>query len=339
MGDYELRGTLKRCINTTYSRRDIHQLITTCHKLALTYVIMKSKSHKSYFLKGECKSDLAWDYIAEIFQKDESGNLKTLQGYFSSIDVNVLDEKDLFIELRKLVFTKVDDGIFRYYGEKDPSLKKIIRNIKLSIGNLEHSVKAPICYSDGFLVLDKVNDLNQASMPEDFMRIKLCSRLEEQMLIPDILSEVIDILHFQDDYRKRFSIVILAKIIRESFVLIHDDADNGEQKPEAHRRLLKQDIDTFLEKSVNKIKKEVAPRYIKRGKMEPDHVDIYFITAAEIIRDDLTRGTGLSQYERIKLHLAHLDYDQFRNKHRSILEYMVKLIRTDLVQKLKKDWV
>jgi len=300
---------------------------------------MKSKSHKSFFLKGECKSDLAWDYIAEIFQKDESGNLTSLQSYFDSLDLNALEEQDLFIELRKLVFTKVDDGIFRYYGEKDPSLKKIIRNVKLSIGNLDRSLKVPICYIDGFLVLDDEENLNQAAMPEDFMRIKLCSRLEEQMLIPDILIEVIDILQYQDDYRKRFSIVILAKIIRESFVLIHDDADNGEQKPEAHRRLFKQDIDTFLEKSVNKIKREVAPGYIKRGKMEPDHVEIYFKTAAEIIRDDLIRNSGLSQYDRIKSHIAHLDYEQFRIKHRSILEYMVKLIRTDLVQKVKKDWV
>lgn len=337
MVDYELRGTLKKCINTSYNRRDIHYLITTCHKLALSYVIMKSKSHKSYFLKEDCKSDLAWDFIAEIFQKDDFGNFTLLQSYFDSVDIDGFKDHELFIELRKLVFTKVDDGIFRYYGERDPSLKKIIRNLKLSVRNSDFRHK--VQYEDGFIVVpnDEVQEL--PSMPEDFLRIKLCFRLEEQMQIPDILNQVVNILQDQSEYRNRFSLVILAKIIRESFVLIHDESETKNLTPAADKQLLKQDVEKFLNRSVNKIKKDVAPGYVKRGKIESDHVDIYFETATDIVRDDLTEQSGLSQFDRIKTYLVDLEYEQFRKKHRSVLEYMVKLIRTDLIQNVRNDWV
>jgi hypothetical protein len=308
-----------------------------CHQLAEAYVMMKIKSHNSFLLKEECSSDLAWDFIADLFQKDESGNLTTFQGYFDSLDLDTFNEHELFIELRKLVFTKVDDGVFRYYGEKDPSLKKIIRNIKLSVRNRD--CKSQVCYKDGFLLVDDSDSANQAAMPEDFMRIKLCSRLEEQMQIPQILVEVIDILDQQEEYRKRFSLVILAKIIRESFVLIQDEQDNGKMKPKAEREMLKMDVELFLHKSVSKIKRDLAPGYVSKGKLEPGHVDVFFKAAADIVRDDLTQQSGLSQFDRIKSHFIDLEYDQYRKKHRSVLEYMVKLIRTDLVNNIKKDWI
>lgn len=337
MGDYELRGTLKKCINTTYIRRDIHHLITTCHNLALSYVIMKSKSHKAFFLKGECKSDLAWDFIAEIFQKDEAGNFTTLQEYFGSSDLDAVGDHDLFIELRKLVFTKVDDGIFRYYGERDPSLKKIIRNIKLSIRN--SGSKKEIYYENGFLIVANGKAQELPTMPEDFMRIKLCSRLEEQMQIPQILTCTIDILQNQNEYRRRFSLVILAKIIRESFVLIHDHNEPKTLIPAAEKQLLKKDVEKLLNRSVNKVKNDVASGYVKRRKINPDHVNVYFETAADIVYDDLTEQSGLSQFDRIKNYLEDLEYEQFRQNHRSVLEYMVRLIRKDLVQNVKNDWV
>ena len=337
MANRVLKGTIIRCVTAAYSRNDVQDLINESYHLAHSYLKMKSANNKNYIIRDEKADDLAWDFIADLFQKDQEGNLLVLQRYFESIDIQNLDEEDLRVELRKLVFTKVDDNIFRFYGEKDPSLRKIIRNIKLTIK--DHKCKHKVCYQDGYLITDLEDHGVEAIMPEDFMRIKLCSRLSEQMQIPEIIIEVIDIIQKQNSYRNRFPLIALAKIIRESFVILHDEKDHSVVRPMAVNQLVEKDISKFIHHSVKKVKRDVAPGYIKRGKIKPEYVEIYFNAAADIVKDDFGEERGLSQFDQIKNYKQDLDYDQFRKKHRSVLEYVVKLIRVDLIRSMKKEWV
>ena len=44
-----------------------------------------------------------------------------------------LDEEEATQQLRILVFSKVNQGLFRLYRENDPILARLIRNIKLAV--------------------------------------------------------------------------------------------------------------------------------------------------------------------------------------------------------------
>ncbi|TVR29117.1 MAG: hypothetical protein EA390_10320 [Balneolaceae bacterium] len=325
-------------MESVYDRRDVNRLIKTSYNIALSYLNMKSASKNSFFLREENIEDLAWDFIADLFQKDEEGNLVAIQSYFRSCKLDELSEESSLIELRKLVFTKVDDNIFRFYGEKDPSLRKIIRNIKLAVKDQE--CKNRVCYRDGYLIVGDVEEPSGPMMPYDFMSIRLCSRLRENYQIPDVIIEVIDIINSQNEYRKRFSLVGLASIIRESYVLLQDDEFNTFTNPKAVNNLFEKEFDIFLDDSVDKVKTTVGDRYIKKGKLKKEYLNLYFRAASDIVRNDFKEELeSSSQYERLKSYVNDLDYEQYRENHRPVLEYIVKLIRQDLIENYRKEWV
>jgi hypothetical protein len=332
-----IRGTLRRCVSNKYDRKDVNRLVLLCHRFAYSYLRMK-RSAGNYFVTGnENIEDLALDFIAELFQKEKDGSLVVLQEYFKDTDLNRCEDSDVKIELRRLVFTKVDDNLFRYYGQKDPSLRKIIRNLKLAVKkrNCNHAV----CYKDGNLIVDEDEPGITSIMPADFMRMRLCSRLRGEMQIPDILIQVIDIIRDQDSYRKRFPLVILASIIRESFVILHNDNHKQTIKPVAESNLLKSDLDKYIDETVDRIKNEICPRYIKKGKLRQESMDQFLNVATDIVRNDFHEEKhGYSQYDRIKKYNENLEYEEFRKKHRPVLEYLVKLIRRDLINFFRKDW-
>lgn len=335
-----LRDTLIRCITTEYGKEDINRIIHLSHRQALSYLRMKTSSYKSFIIRNENLDDLAWDFIAELFQKDDMGNLSELQACFEPGRLGQMTDTDVKIELRKVVFTKVDDNLFRFYGEMDPSLKKIIRNIKLAVRDKEFEQETG--YLDGYLVVGAGNNHNKTMMPADFLQLRLCSRLKGNMQIPEIMAEVIGIIDQQQDYRKRFSLVALAAIIRECFVLLQNEGDSGSQDsvaPMAGEKLLDKEFEFFLDKSVIKVKRTFGRRYVEKGKLKQEDLDLYFKAATDIVKDDFSRKMkGLSQYDQFKKHVNGLEYEQFRDNYRSLLEYVVKLIRKDLISFFRKEW-
>lgn len=299
---------------------------------------MKSKKGSSFLFRYDRLEELAWDFIADLFQKDEQENLIVFQTYFERSDLELPISK-LKIKLRRLVFSKVDDNIHRHYGEKDPSLKKIIRNIKLAVREQKCGLR--VCFQNGTLIVEEEKKKGKKPlMPPDFLQARLCARLGEQMQIPETLAHSIDILLHQDHYRKEYPVVSLARIIRESFVSLQKGQHEECVKPVAESNILIEEFDLILQESKHRIKDKVGSRYLRIGKMDRDELEIYFETASDIIKNNFIEPhSSLSQFDQMQQHVDDLDYDQFRNDYRPVLEYLVKLIRDDLVDTYRKRWV
>jgi len=333
----EFRGTLIRCVRGSYDRGDVNLLVKTSYGMATSYLKMKLTSQKSFFLREERIEDLAWDFIADLFQKSETGDLIALQSYFERDRVENLGEEEALIELRKLVFTKVDDNVFRYYGERDPSLRKIIRNLKLAIR--DQDCKNRVCYRDGHIIVNNEVNVNKPGIPVDFMRIRLCARLNEKYQIPDVLIEVIDIISSQSEYRQRFPLVALASIIRESYVIIQEGDIQEIDKPLAERNLFIREFDHVLNQSASRIRQNIGVKYVQKGKLCPSRVESFFYAAAETVKNELQADdNGKSQYEQFCEYAGCTDYSEYRREHRPVFEYIVKLIREDVVSTFRKEW-
>lgn len=304
--------------------------------MALAYLRMKAASKKLYMIRGERLEDLAWDFIAELFAKDNKGCLVKLQEYFDDISLEDLDHSELTIELRKLVFTKVEDNIFRAVGEKDPSLRKIIRNLKLAIRDCDSDHR--VNYEQGFIIVDKNVSDNLPVMPSEFMQIRLSSRLEDKMQIPDILTEVIDVLLKQESYQKKISLVSLASVIRLTFVHFNE-LSTDRKKLSADDEILTTEFEKLLNESSEMVRKSTGYSYIRKGKISHDELNMYMSAAKDIVYDYFNDGKReSSQYKYLKKYMPTLEYDDFRTNNRQVLEYIVKLIRKDLVEVYKDEW-
>ncbi|MDX1641906.1 MAG: hypothetical protein R3220_09435 [Balneolaceae bacterium] len=332
-----MREIVCGCLEESADRKELKALIDICHTMALAYLRMKASSRKLYMIRGERLEDLAWDFIADLFEKNEDGELVKLQEYFENSAIDQLSDHEIKIELRKLVFTKVEDNVFRSFGENDPSLRKIIRNLKLAIRN--NDCQNCVCYDDGNIITEENGNQRLPVMPSEFMQMKLSSRLGEKMQIPEILIEVINILEDQEQYQKRFSLVTLAAIIRETFVHFNESRTKVNQKPFAERYLLNGEFEEILDKSSEKVRTTTGIKYVEKGKITKQELLLYTNAARDIVRDHfLDNQEDYSQFEYLKEHMPNLEYLEFRESKRQILEYLVKLIRRELVGIFKDDW-
>lgn len=336
----DLREIIQHSESRRLNRHQRRKLIDVCHSLALAYLRMKAGSGKLYMIHDEHLNDLAWDFIADLFEQNQNGELVKINTYFEGTDVTRCKESGIIIELRKLVFSKVDDNIYHTLGSKDPSLRKIIRNLKLAIDSA--GPHESITYDDGFLMLNRGADTRLPAMPSEFMQMKLCSRLNGKMQIPEILTNVVSILEEQNQYRTRFSVVALATIIRESYVYMHEYNDLPElnEKERIDRHVFSGEFESFLKKSALLIRSTSGKRYVNNGKISEKELDIYMKVSINIIRDQFINGKKkFSQFEHLKQLQPDVDHHDFRNDKRQVLEYLVAQIKEDLIETYRKDWL
>ena len=131
---HTLKETVVALLSAHYSYQQTNEVIAVCHAIACAFLknTIIDGSTKQVYL-GIQRNDVAYDCIADLFQKDEKGNYLKLQAFFGSLDVQSLSNQEIFFHLRRIVSSRVNQGLFRIYQEADPSLGKIIRNIKASI--------------------------------------------------------------------------------------------------------------------------------------------------------------------------------------------------------------
>lgn len=331
-----MKEALKNCLSGNYSIQDSKELIQGCHSMALAYLRIKASRRKLYMLRSECLEDVAWDSIAELFERDDDGRFIRLLSYFNDVSEEINHDSGVNRHLRGLVFTKVEDYIFTSFGAKDPSLKKIIRNLKLAVQNCNSD--SNISIEHGNLVLSSdATDL--PAMPSDFLQMMLCPKINDSMQIPDILSEIADIFENQKEFRNEISLVAIASVIRKSFVNLTEPDINDSKKPEADYIMLNRDFERFLDISAASVEEETGMKYLKAGKIDERLLEAYIKTAKQVIRDQFALvGENYSQYEYLKRYLEELDYERYRNRDRRILEYFVKKIRNKVIATFKVDW-
>ena len=119
--------------NEAPSRAFTH-FINLCTSIALTH--LERKAATGQINRGMIQlslKDLALDCVADLFRLDEQGIPVQMRMYFECVNLEEASEEETLILLRRLIFSKVKQGLFRTYNEMDPSLGKIIRNIKLGV--------------------------------------------------------------------------------------------------------------------------------------------------------------------------------------------------------------
>ncbi len=325
-------------LNKHLDRVFVSKIVRMSHSIALSYLRMKASSSRLYYIRNEKLEDLAWDYIADLFECDSSGSLVKIDEHIHKLDVSSLEDPNFQIQLRKLIFTKVDDNIFREAGEKDPSLKKIIRNIKLAVR--ERSCSHGICITNGKLVIEDISE-SLPVMPPELLQIHLCERIKNSSQIPDIITEIIDVFNSQSSYKKEYPLIGMALVIRKTYVELSISAqETNTEADDIYNELLIDEMHQLIKKSSEYVKSNLGEKYLKKGKVCNKMLDSYVNAAVCILHDQFTGTHGeMSQFDYLSEEIAELEYSEFRNNHRRILEYIVKNIREKFVSIYKKELV
>lgn len=325
-----LHKTLHRVFSTPSDREAVNHLIHVCSNIAMAFLRMQvQRGSLDHYRFGIATEDLAIDCIADTFQRDSNGHFVTLETYFSTFEWEAASEEDLTISLRRLIFSKVNEGLFRSYRAEDPNLAKIIRNIK-------EAVKRNSSFS-----LHREREVQwivvgKKSTPENHLPLAPTTVLESYMT--SVLCETSntytavyafkDFLKMHPYYRNAFPMSEYARVLRACF-------QNREvPTPSTHEINLSMiDLESALKKTIAYVRSKLHVTYVQKGKISISMFETYIKALKKILASHFGAPSASvsSQYDALATVIPGLSKDCFQNEHRNIMQYLFKISRTKMI--------
>ena len=330
-----LREALEAVLRSGADLRQVNKLVSICHSLALACLHSK-RSHQLMLVEDSLNtSDLGYDCIAELFQRDDCGELIKIRTYFGSIDVEASTDQELLLYLRRLVFSSVNQSLVRVYSSFDPNLGKILRNLRLSIQNLGTFVQIDRL-GEPCIVPQLCDPLSHLPVVElDGLQAELASRLRGVERIPEILSALSRYLREQSEYSRQVPLLRLALAIRRVYTVkqIPSDLSLQTEDPFALQEVLR-----FIQASCIEVRRKVADEYVVRGKVSHDTIDAYMRAIQRYLSRKLDGcESPPSLFESLRSVIPTLTTKSYDANHRARLEYLARKTEEFTLRRLRKD--
>jgi hypothetical protein len=316
--------TLHAILSGKCNAHDVDELVRICHALAIPHV--RRRVVKDSVLQeniGLNIADFAYDCIADLFATGETGDLLHFQAYFAAYPIETLNRQEIISHLRRLVFSHANQGIFRLYNEADPSLGKIIRNIKLAIQQFQ---RFKIIERFGELCLVPAEGDSLSHLPsleiEDLER-GLSIYLHGGENIPFMLGKLALFLQEQTDVSRVVPLSLAAKVFRSIYM---SASQNITEVNHAETCLPGDDLKEAIVLAINRVRTKTTVGYARKKKIDAELIEIYLKVIEK--RLNLTfSGDGKEKglYELLKEEISDLNETKYKAIHRSRLEYLSRL--------------
>lgn len=291
-------------------------------------------------LFGVTLEDLALDCVAELFKRDEDDRYVQFESYFDSGSRAGKDNAALEIALRRIVFSAVNEGLFRRYRELDPSLGRMIRTIKRHVNNGEE-LELDRVRSMPVLVLKGGDCSGRARpwIPQDLLEIRLHHTLSEDITIDSVLELVGIILKEDNGYASSIPVTEVALAMRSVLTRLHSSEDEElDASPEDHYETkdLSAVVHSHVSNCTEEIMESMEDLYVRERGIPPGLYNAYFKTAEDVLIMKYVDSAAPKESLRATLcrHIGEISSVTYRKKHQAILEYVVKLTHRQVLARV-----
>lgn len=318
------------------TREELNSLVCLCHSLASPFLARKVAAGSFVTAQGICISDLAYDCIAELFQQDSGGVYTQLRSYFSGIPLSECGDEELLPHLRRLVFSKVNQAVFRLYSEYDPALSKILRNIKSAMQSLqsftmverfgEHCLVPGMCETLEHMPPFGFDELEKLFLPQTTGREH----------IPELLAKLSLHIRHQDTRCRIIPLMTAGLLIRAVYSERHQEQDNvviGDQL------LISHDASMAIRHACREVEMRIRRKYVSRKKVPESIFQDYFQVIAEHLSEKFIGGNGSDPclFEGLRKFHPHLTKQAYTQEHRNRLEYILKLVQKETLRRFHES--
>jgi len=330
-----LKELLSAVMRGEVTQAQLNEITGLCQRMALVFVRKRISAGKinPEFL-GLSDRDIALDCIAELFSPSPDGSYADFLDYFDDRSVNVGEtpDRELLVHLRRLVFSVCSDGIFRMYGEADPSLSRIIRNIKLAVKRCKEIEVVSAFDEQGIVARSHPPDASLPAMPYEELQRIVDAGLLPYSGIPAVLDRAMKGVCEQATYRKLIPLTNFACCIREGYTRLNIRDPEGGGDP-----MFAGDIRTIVRDACDHVSKRAGSRYLNKGKIGAVVLEAYMAGIDALLTAEfLDQADGdIHYYDFFKTTVAGVSKEEYSEKHRAAFEYLTKLTRKRALQGLR----
>ncbi|MCL5020424.1 MAG: hypothetical protein M1339_01915 [Bacteroidetes bacterium] len=328
------RGSLRAILDGACEHTSVNSLVKVCHALAVPYVRRRLSGDVVLRRTLELNiGDLSYDCLADLFAFADSGEFPHFQAYFAAYPPDMLSDQEVLVHLRRLVFSHVNQGIFRVYNEVDPSLGKIIRNIKLALQQFDSLVLIERFGVPCLAPAEGDRMLQNRNLEIEEVEAGLRGYIRGRDNIPYMLGKLALFLHETYDVCRVVPLTHAAIVFRSIYTTnAGDDAYASSVEENVDVSNLKE----VVREAVEEVRKRMSPQYLRKKKMHPSLLDVYFKVIEERMRLTFSGdGSEKGLKELLGLHLDGMTDNEYKANHRSRLEYLSRLTGEEVARKLK----
>ncbi len=331
----KIKDLLAKISTGNLDSEEENRLVNLCINIAEAYLRTKYQKNLHLFntLHGPSSSsirDAAIDYIAELFERRDN-RLVMFEKFIDSFDLLAKSESENFAFIRRLVFSEVNNSLFNQYKVFDPSLSKIIRNIKRGLNS---HPKLALDRTNNAIHL-KVKNYIHLEIPNELLSIRLSYKIASINGTYDMLEKLSVVL--EESAYDSISLVSLAIVVREVFINANIKYDKIYSENSAEESLAEKDISRFIKESIQRTKEELYPSYVTKGKISEEYFLKYFRVAEIILNNEYVNDTVRSYFGNFLLVFEEETKYEYRLKHRKFIEYFVKKSRSELINSIKRE--
>ena len=330
----KIRDSLTAALGGSYNDSQLNDVVKLCHAFAFGSIEDKLKHGSlSEEFVGLNRRDIAWDCIADLFQRDENGGIVRLKAYFDGVQIEGISDEELLSHFRRLVFSKVNDGLFRIYQQVDPSLSKIIRNVKFVVSTLhnydEMEKLGEHCICPSFV--ERRDHL--PAIETDLLEKEMRRRAHGTERIPDLMAKLSLFLRQQDEYCRVVPLTIVARVFRAIYT---EPPDMKQAEPLVEDDMLIEDAEQIIKQACHEVESKMAPKYAIRKSIHTDFIESYFCVIEGTLVERLLSHDGKSTplFARMRTYFPDLKRNEYEKRHKRVLEYLLKLSTAEAKKRL-----
>lgn len=330
---------VRRVLREEADHGEVRRLIHIAWKIALVYLRQKRSSGQldtSHFSVG--LEDLALDCIGPLFERDEHGRFVELNRYFSSLRDEVRSDREIARRFRQLISSRLEQELFDLHGAADPSLSRFIRNIKRAARNSDaHHLERR--HGDLWVIWEEPEGPDEEHarpvITSEILEMRLLPHLEPNITGPEILDAAGSILAHHEDYQPELPVTLLAWAVRSGLARLHEEEDTPKLIPVGYPS--RERLSELIEDTLETIRTEKRSTYVESGKIGPSTYESYLAAVERILRSlYLEEGSDVTYFEALG-DIIPVSREEYRDEHRSRLEYLVDVSRQHLADALRRE--
>jgi hypothetical protein len=318
---HNLSQNLLAITSGTHTSDQLTAVIRVSHALSISCLHARHIPSVLKETHGLSVPDMAMDCIAELFEQDRNGSLVQLCAYFDGIPLESCSDEETLVHLRRLVFSRTSNGLFRFYNEADPTLGRVLRNIKLAVQSLKHFEEHDVCGEPSIVpsACDSLRHLPPAD--RETLERSLAVAISGRQSVPSMLAQLSSYLRGQRLHSRLVSLIDVAVVFRALYtrpLLLPGLMESGSEQT------LQMDVEKILQQVHRQAQTAAEKAYVSRGKMSSELLDVYFRVIDSGLRANFIEfdGADFSLFAALSREIPGLTKEAYRKKHRARLEYL-----------------
>lgn len=332
----DIRSVLEQALAGGVAARETKRLVQYCAFLALPLVRKKVRyGLLNLGLLAMTEEDIVYDALAELFRRDDGGNFPILQSSFDTFRSDQCSDEEIVDHLRKLVFVNVHKTIIRLYSETDPTLSKILRNLKIGIEKTD-VFEETVRFGETVLVIKNADPLlSRLSMGSDDLQRTISSIVNVHDTIPAILFKLHALLAEQDHHQRVVPLFQLATMIKLVYVVGWETEQTV--VPTVDEEMDTQRVREIIAQTCCEQEVHLRHSYVETEKISQATLHVYLQTIESILKEEyLDAGVATRSYfDHLVEFAPTVTHAEYRKHHRTMLEYLTKKTRMRLQGLLK----